>query len=143
MFAACPPVTNPTDADDGSPRISFSHPPATSSNARAAGDIASLKAHWSQPAARTSATSAASTEPPVTKPKYLGPADVVNPGDAAATSSSITSPSGVGPSRSSPRARRTSALVAPGVTLAAANPSRYSAIRSAAPPSASRRSPIA
>ena len=68
VFAACAPVANPTDAAGGRPSSSFSQPPATSSKAIAAGESASLNAHWSHPEVRTSATSAASSDPPITNP---------------------------------------------------------------------------
>ena len=74
------PVTNPTDAEAGRSRSSFSHAPATSSNASAAGESAALNAFWSQPVVSRSATRAASSEPPTTKPKYRGPAEPMRPG---------------------------------------------------------------
>ncbi len=67
------PVVNPTDAVAGSPRSSLSQVPATSSKAIAGGESATLNAFCSQPEAITSATSAASSDPPITKPKYRGP----------------------------------------------------------------------
>ena len=52
VLAACPPVTNPDEADDGRPSRSFSQPPATSSTTAAPGDVVGLNAGWSQPVAR-------------------------------------------------------------------------------------------
>ena len=69
VFASCAPVTNPVDAEAGIPSSSLAQAPATCSAAIAAGDRVALNAHWSQPAASTSAAVAAGVEPPMTNPK--------------------------------------------------------------------------
>ena len=65
----------------------MSQVPATSSKAMPAGESASLNAFCSQPEVITSATSAASSDPPITKPKYRGPDEAMSPGVAVSTSS--------------------------------------------------------
>ena len=69
VFPPCAPVTIPNDASAGRPSASFSQTPATSSTSAAAGDITALNPTWSQPVVRRSAHTAASSDPPVTKPK--------------------------------------------------------------------------
>ena len=95
-------MTKPTDAVAGMPSSSFSQAPTASSAAMAAGDMTALNAFWSQPDVRMSAAVAASREPPMTNPKYRGPAVATSPPSAALTRLSITSLGGVGPSGRGP-----------------------------------------
>ena len=69
----------------GRPSRSSVHADATSSIAAAAGDREWNAAHWSHAETTQSAASAAGTAPPITKPKWRGPALATRPGSAPAT----------------------------------------------------------
>src|SRR5665648_607842 len=84
------PVTRPTPLPVGSASRSTSQLATTSSHTAAAGEDTPDAEFWSQADAIQSAPTAAGSEPPVTKPKYRGPAVATRPGSAAATRSSIT-----------------------------------------------------
>ena len=125
VLPACVPVTIPNDASAGRPSDSFSHAPAISSTNAAAGDDAPLNAIWSQPLVRTSAPSAASSDPPTTKPKKREPAEDISAGSTATASSSSTDPAwaplaGSGPPSSARRRSRS----ATGATRRSARDSR-------------------
>ncbi|MCW2859740.1 MAG: hypothetical protein JWP48_1448 [Actinoallomurus sp.] len=102
-------MTKPTDADGGIPSSSFSQTPAAASAAMAAGDVTALCAFWSQPAARMSAAVAAGNAPPMTNPKYRGPALATRPGAAAASRSASTCSGGEGAEGNGPENASTNA----------------------------------
>jgi hypothetical protein len=108
-------VTSANDAVAGSPSSSASQPPATSSNAAAAGVGAASPAFWSHAVASQSAAIPAGWAPPITKPKNRGELIAVRPGSASATSSASTRSTGTGPP-SSARVTRSSAGVCAGRT---------------------------
>ena len=84
VFAAWPPVTKPTDAG----RACRAAPSTTRRRPlrrpRPPGDDSALNAGLIPPGREQIGGSAASSEPPITKPKYRGPVVATSPGSAAA-----------------------------------------------------------
>ena len=112
-LAICAPVTKAPDPFTGSPRSSRNHPRTTSSMTATAGVITCMAAFWSQADTNQSAATATGSEPPLTNPKYRGPAVATMPPSAPATRAwkavRLPSPSAVSGAPSAVRSASTSA----------------------------------
>ncbi len=124
-FAIVAPVVNPADVPAGSPNRSTSQPSTTSSTTAAAGDMTYIATFWSHVLVSQSAPSAAGCAPPMTKPKYRGPAVATRPGSAAAASVSTVSAASAPAARSGPpSAERSEARSTVGATGRSPTPAR-------------------
>ena len=89
-LAIVAPVTKPATVVEGRPKSSTSQRCATCSSVAATGEAVKAPAFWSHAAASQSAATATGCDPPMTKPKNLGPAEAMVAGEPTSSSSAIT-----------------------------------------------------
>src|SRR3990172_4106270 len=77
------PVTKAPPQLDGKPNNCRSHFNEISSTNAATGDVVSIPQFWSQAPANQLAAKVTGVEPPITNPKYLGPATATVPCEPA------------------------------------------------------------
>ena len=125
MLAIVPPVTKPATVVSGRPKRSISQRCATCSSTAATGDAVKAPAFWSHAVASQAAATVTGCEPPMTKPKNLGPADAIVAGEPASSRSAMTrsGSSGCSGSRSSKRSSAARASGS-GATLRSGSPLR-------------------
>ena len=117
-LATVAPVTKPATVVGGRPKSSTSQRCVTCSSLAATGEAVKAPPFWSHAAASQSAATATGCDPPMTKPKNLGPADAIVAGEPASSSRAITRSGSSGPSgsasskRSRPASASTSGLTA-------------------------------
>ena len=119
------PVTKAPPRPGGRPSPSATQRSAMSSSLAAAGDITASATFWSQAAVSQAAAVAMGSVPPVTNPKYRGPAVATVAGEPTSSSSASTS-AGSRPDAGSGTSSRPRAATAsgPGATRRSASPAR-------------------